>query len=282
MRYLFVRSVCMACLAVLAGTTRAEAGKPLNFGVVNQRSVALTAQSWNPILSYVGKKVGIPLVLKMGKTAPETTSMTERGEHTFAYTNHMFTPARDKVGYKVILRIQGAPIHGVIVVREDSTARSLKDLKGMAIAFPSREAFVGYWLPRDHLIKDGIAVKEVFAGNQEGAMSQLSFGKVAAAAVNKKILDKYAQREDFRYRVIWTSDPYLDIPVMVHPSVSPKLVEAVREAFIGMGVDPEGQKALLASATALESRQPWSFIRAEDREYDNYRRFYRNTVVKGD
>ena len=282
MRCTFIRVLSLAFLAGVVGTAQAEEGKPHNFGVINQRSVALTAQSWNPILVYVGKKAGVPLVLKMGKTAPETTAMTERGEHAFAYTNHMFTPERDKVGYKVILRMSGAPIHGAIVVREDSPVRSVRDLKGMTVAFPSREAFVGYWLPMDQLIKGGIEVKEVFAGNQEGAMSQLQFGKVAAAAVNKKLLEKYAQREDFRYRVIWTSDPYLDIPIMAHPSVSPRLVEAVREAFVGMARDPEGQKALRASADALESRQSWSFLRAEDKDYDNYRRFFRNTVVKGD
>jgi phosphonate transport system substrate-binding protein len=282
MRCTIIRVLSLAFLAGVVGTARAEDGKPLTFGVINQRSVALTALSWNPILVYVGKKVGVPLVLKMGKTAPETTAMTERGEHAFAYSNHMFTPERDKVGYKVILRMAGAPIHGAIVVREDSPARGLRDLKGMTVAFPSRDAFAGYRLPMDQLLKDGIEVKEVFAGNQEGAMSQLQFGKVAAAAVNRKLLERYAQREDFRYRVIWTSDPYLDIPIMAHPSVSPRLVEAVREAFVGMARDPEGQKALRASADALESKQLWSFVRAEDRDYDNYRRFCRNTVVKGD
>ncbi|OYY95589.1 MAG: hypothetical protein B7Y41_03565 [Hydrogenophilales bacterium 28-61-23] len=278
----FTRRCVAASLAFFALAAQADEGKPLNFGVINQRSVALTAQSWNPILAYVGRKAGATLHLKMGKTAPETTAMTERGEHAFAYTNHMFTPERDKIGYKVILRMSGAPIHGAIVVREDSPARSLKDLKGAAVAFPSRDAFVGYWLPMDQLIKGGVEVQEVFAGNQEGAMSQLQFGKVAAAAVNKKLLEKYAQREDFRFRAIWISDPYLDIPVMAHPSMPAKLVEAVREAFIGMHKDPEGRKALQASADALESKQLWSFVRAEDGDYDNYRRFYRNAAVKGD
>lgn len=269
-------------LGLLAPGVRAQADKPLNFGVINQRSVSLTAQSWNPILSYVGRKVGAPLVLKMGKTAPETTAMTVRGEHAFAYTNHMFTPERDRIGYKAILRMQGDPIHGAIVVRDDSPIRSVADLKDMAVAFPSREAFVGYWLPMDHLLKSGIQVREVFAGNQEGAMSQLQFGQVAAAAVNRKLLGKYAQREDFRYRVIWLSEAYFDIPVMAHPGMPPALVAAVREAFIGMGQDPEGRKALLASAEALDSKELWSFVPAEDKDYDNYRRFYRTTVVKGD
>lgn len=264
------------------GGAHAQAEAPLGFGVINQRSVPLTAQSWNPILSYVGKKVGVPLVLKMGKTAPETTAMTVRGEHAFAYTNHMFTAERDRIGYKVILRMKGEPIHGTIVVRDDSPIRSVADLKGAKVAFPSKEAFVGYWLPMDHLVKSGVQVNEVFAGNQEGAMSQLQFGEVAAAAVNRKLLSRYAQREDFRYRVIWTSEPYLDIPVMAHPSLPPRLVEAVRAAFIGMEQDPEGRRALQASADALGSRELWGFVRADDGEYENYRRFYRTTTVKGD
>lgn len=273
--------LCIILELPFSSRVLADDVKPLYFGVINQRSISLTAQSWNPILSYVGKKVGVPLVLKIGKTASETTDMTERGEHAFAYTNHMFTPERDKIGYRAILRIQGDPIHGVIVVHEKSPVRSIQDLKGMPVAFPSRDAFVGYWLPMDFLIKSGITVKESFAGNQEGAMSQLQFGHTAAA-VNKKLLDQYSTREDVRFRVIWTSEPYLDIPVMVHPSVPMKLVEAVREAFIGMSQDPEGLKALQASSDALKTPRVWNFIRAEDRDYENYRRFYRETVVKGE
>ena len=272
----------VASLGVCASAVGAEPGKPLSFGVINQRSISLTAQSWNPILTYVGKKVGTPVALKMGKTAPDTTAMTVRGEHAFAYTNHTFTPERDRIGYKAILRMQGDPIHGAIVVRDDSPIRSVADLKNRTVAFPSREAFVGYWLPMDHLLKSGVQVNEAFSGNQEGAMSQLQFGQVAAAAVNRKLLAKYAQREDFRYRVIWLSEPYFDIPVMAHPDMPPQLVAAVREAFIGMGQDPEGRQALQASAEALGTKELWSFVPADDKDYDNYRRFFRTTVVKGD
>ncbi|MFN3751227.1 MAG: phosphate/phosphite/phosphonate ABC transporter substrate-binding protein [Thiobacillus sp.] len=278
--HLFILAMTLGWTPATGAHAQAEA--PLGFGVINQRSVTLTAQSWNPILNYVGEKVSVPLVLKMGRTAPETTAMTVRGEHAFAYTNHMFTTERDRVGYKAILRMQGEPIHGVIVVRDDSPVRSVADLKGARVAFPSKEAFVGYWLPMDHLLKSGVRVQEVFAGNQEGAMSQLQFGEVAAAAVNRKLLSRYAQREDFRYRVIWTSDSYLDIPIMAHPSLPPRLVEVVRAAFIGMAQDPAGRRALQASADALGSQEVWRFVRAEDAEYDNYRRFYRTTVVKGE
>lgn len=259
----------------------AEVDKPLYFGVINQRSVSLTAQTWNPILAYVSKKTGIPLVLKIGKTAPETTEMTARGEHAFAYTNHMFTPERNRIGYHAILRMQGDPIHSVIVVRIDSPMRKIENLVNAKVAFPSHEAFLGYWVPMDHLLKSGIQVKQIFAGNQEGAIAQLQHGQVAAAAVNSKILIKYARREDFQYHVIWTSEPFLDIPVMAHPDIPSKVVETIRQAFLGMSQDPEGIQALQDSAATVEQNSPWSFMSVNDKDYDNYRNFYQSTVIRG-
>lgn len=267
-------------LAVAAMAVRSQQPETLSFGVINLRSVNLTAASWNPILAYVSKKAGVKLALKIGKTAPETTAMTERGEHAFAYTNHLFTPERDKLGYKAILRIKGPAARGVIVVRDDSDICGEKDLDGRVVAFPSHEAFLAYLVPIDYLKNSGIAVKEVFAGNQEGAMAQLQVGQVAAAGLNKALLAEYTRRQDFAYRVIWTSEPYSDIPIMVHPAVPPAVVEAVRRAFLGMAHDAEGRKALAASAHAIQLDRPWSFVAASDSDYDKHRQWYRKTATR--
>jgi phosphonate transport system substrate-binding protein len=267
----------------IAGQTYASTGgqaQPLDFGVVNQRSVALTAQSWNPILQYVSRKTGVPLRLKIGRTAPETTAMTERGEHAFAFTNHMFTPERDRMGYKVILRMAGEPIRGVLVVRDDGPIRSLEQIRDKPVAFPSTEAFVSYKVIMDHLKRHGIEVHASMHGNQEAAMSQLQFGQVAAAGVNMKVFKDYLDREDVRYRVLWTSEPYHDMAIMAHPALPADTVAKISDALAEMHRDPEGIKALLESAAALSLKKPWSFVPASDRDYDNYRSFYRNTVLR--
>jgi hypothetical protein len=78
------------------GAVPAPAGAsepPLDFGVLNQRSIALSAQYWNPILRYVSRQSGVPLQLKMGKTAPETDAMTLRGEFAFVYTTSCSRPS---------------------------------------------------------------------------------------------------------------------------------------------------------------------------------------------
>jgi phosphonate transport system substrate-binding protein len=44
--------------------------------------------------------------------------------------------------------------------------------------------------------------------------------------------------------------------------------------------DPEGRKVLEAGAELLKSTGELGFVVAEDRDYDNYRKFYRTTQVK--
>ncbi len=275
-RYLTILFIFILCLF----ENLAFAGEPLSFYVLNQRSVTLTAEYWNPILRYVSTRSNVPLRLKIGRTAPETTRMTvEEGNAAFAYTNQLFTPARDRLEWRAIARPVGKHIHGAIVVREDSRLTILAQLSNKEVGFPSPEAFVGYWLPMDALLKAGIRVTPLFGGNQEGVMGQLKTGRIAAAGVNAEIMADYATREKLRYHTIWKSEAYLNLPIMAHPRVSRNTVKAVREAFIQMARDEEGKKILQAAANLIGANGETGFVAADDQKYDNYRRFYRGTVL---
>jgi len=79
---------------------------------------------------------------------------------------------------------------------------------------------------------------------------------------------------------LWTSELYQDLCLMAHPKVPPEKVAAVKAAFIGMAADPEGRKILEMSAELLKVTGDLGFVAAENRDYDNYRRFYKTTQVK--
>jgi len=254
--------------------------KPYTFNVLNQRSIALTAQYWNPILTHVSKKSGVPLELKLAKTAQEGNAIAEKYGYDFLYTNHFFTPERDRLGYKVILRPAGPGIRSQIVVPEDSSIQNLQDLGGKDVAFVSPDAFAGYWLPMDALLKSKVRINVVFTGNQEASSAQLRVNKVAAAGVNSSVLARYARRESFQYRALWTSEIYQDLCIMASPKVPADKVAAVRAAFISMLKDPEGRQVLEAGADLLKSTDDLGFVAAENKDYDNYRKFYRTTQVK--
>jgi len=241
--------------------------RPLAFGVLNQQSPVLTAERWNPILHYLTRVTGIPLQLKMGRTVEETDAMMGRGEFDLAYTNHNFQSEYDGV-YKVIARWGGEPIRGVVAVPDDSPLRELADLRGRRIAYPSRDAFVAYAVPKVALDSAGIRAEAVFTGNQEGALAQLRARRVDAAAVNSRFLQQYAEREGLHHRLLYQSEPFAELPVIVHPRVPKEQAEALRRALIGMRLDPQ-------AAPLLQKLKFAGFEAAAERDYDNVRRIYR-------
>ncbi len=258
----------------------AAADRTYAFYVLHQRTVSLTAQYWNPIMTHVSKKSGVPLELKLAKTAHQGNANAEAGMYDFQYTNHFFTPDRDRLGWKVIARPAGPGIRSQIVVPEDSPIQTLHDLNGKDVGFVTPDGFTGYWLPYDALLRAKVKVNVVFTGNQEASSAQLRVNKIAAAGVNSSVMARYGRRESFAYRALWTSEVYQDLCIMANPKVPADKVAAVRAALIGMVNDAEGRKVLEAGAELLKSTGELGFVAADDRDYDNYRRFYKTTQVK--
>ena len=280
MRRTIIKSAMLMAAACALHSTEAAAQQAYGFYVLHQRTVSLTAQYWNPILTYVSRKSGVPLELKLAKTAQEGNANAEAGAYAFLYTNHFFTPERDRLGYKVIARPAGPGIRSQIVVPVDSPIQSLQDLQGKEVAFVSRDGFTGYWLPLDALLRSKVDVNVVFTGNQEASSAQLRVNKVAAAGVNSSVMARYGRRESFEYRALWTSEIYQDLCIMANPKISADKVAAVKAALIGMASDPDGHKILEAGADLLKSNGDLGFVAADNRDYDNYRKFYRTTQVK--
>lgn len=272
-------TILAAALAVSAPGAAAQQNT-YSFYVLNQRSVALAAQYWNPIMTYVSKKSGVPLELKLAKTAQEGNAIAERFGYDFQYTNHFFTPERDRLGWKVIARPAGPGIRSQIVVPEESPIQTLQDLNGKDVGFVSPDGFTGYWVPYDGLLRARVKVNVVFTGNQEASFAQLKVYKIAAAGVNSSVMARYARRESFKYRALWTSEIYHDLCIMASPRVPTHEVAAVRAALIDMVNDAEGLKVLEAGAELLKSNSELGFVAAKDGEYDNYRKFFKTTQVK--
>jgi phosphonate transport system substrate-binding protein len=252
-----------------------------SFGPVTQRSPVLTAQYWNPVLDYVSRRAGVTLTLKVAATGDQSSDATVRGEYDFVYSNHQFKPSAAAQGYSVILRPRAPEISGQIVTLEESSIRTLQDLQGKTVGFANSQAFAGYTVPMDQLLRQRIVVHPVFGGSQEGIMAQLMAGSVIAAGVNGAIMRDFASRENLSYRILWRSRSYPDLAISVHPRVPANVVNRVRKAFAGMAADAEGLAILEASAMLIKQNPPYGFLPATQRDYQGYLDFYRNSVFKG-
>ena len=264
-------------VAQVPGTAAAgTADKPYNFSPVNQHSLELTAEYWNPILKYVSDKSGVLLNLRVGRTSAETTAKVLAGESDFSFTNHLFSPERVKLGWTVFGRRQAPSVYGQIIVLADSPITSLAGLADRDVAFPGPEALVAYKTTFGQLLEQKIAAKPVFAGNLDGAFSQLVAGRVSAMGSNSQMTDEFAVREGRKFRVLWSSPAFNDLALMASPRMPRPQVQAVAKAFMGMHLEAEGQKILAAAAKTVKAKQPVVFVAASDEDYASYRDFYRN------
>lgn len=261
--------------------TNVSADGAYSFGPVTQRSPSLTAQYWNPILDYVSRRSGVKLELQMESTGDRSSDATVKGEYDFIYSNHQFKPSAAIQGYSVILRPRAEDISAEIVTLEDSPIKSLKDLTGLTVGFASPQAFMGYTVPMDQLMRLEIQVVPVFGGSQQGIMGQLKSGNVIAAGVNSTVMREFARRENLRYRTLWQSPPYHDLAISAHPRVPAKDIDAVRKAFAGMAEESEGRRVLEASAKVINQKPPYGFYPATQKDYQAYLDFYRHSVFRG-
>jgi len=246
-----------------------------NFSPVNQYNLELMATYWNPILDYVSRESGVPLNLRLGRTSAETTAFVVSGESDFAFTNHLFAPDRAKLGWKVFARRDAPPVRGQIAVLALSPIKTLADLEGKTMAFPGPEALVAYKVTLAHLSEKKINVTSVFAGNHDGAFSQMLARRADAMGANSQLVAEYADREDRKFRVLWSSPLFNDLALMASPRVPKAKVQAVAKAFLGMHKNPVGQQVLAVAANSAQAKIPLSFVASTDADYAAYRDFYR-------
>lgn len=245
-----------------------------NFSPVNQFGIQLTAAYWNPIIAYVSEKSGVKLNLKIGRTSADTTSYVLAKEVEFVFSNHLFSPQREQLGWKVFGRRQTPALQGQIVVPADSPITDLAQLQGKEVAFAGPEAFVIYKVPYAQLLSRKIDVKVVFAGNQDAAFVQLFSGKVAAAGGNSQLVEGYTRRESKKFRVLWSSEPFQDLALMASGKVPEKEVNAVAQAFFQMAQDPMGKEILHRASKEVGLPNDAYFVPASGADYASYRRFF--------
>ena len=277
-----MHTLTKAGLLLLACTLSACAAaqpRSYNFSPVNQYNLKVSAGFWNPIVRYVSNRSGVRLNLKLGRTSADTTSYVLAREVDFAFTNHLFSPEREKMGWTVFGRRDGAAVRAQIVVPAGSTVKDLAGLAGATIVFPGPEALVAYKVPYAELLRLKVPVNIVFAGNQDGAFTQLFAGTARASGANSQLVQNYSGREHKSFRVLWSSTPFNDLALMASPRVAPEDLRAVAQAFLGMRQDPEGRRILDAAAALVHEPRPLGFVAASDDDYASYRAFYAGAPV---
>ncbi len=271
-------SMVLAAMTLISIAALA-AEKTYRFSPVNQWDITKTASYWNPIVQYVEDKSGVRLELKIGRTSADTTSYVLAREVEFVFSNHLFSPEREALGWKVFGRRNVPQLYGQIAVPEDSPIHKLEELQDKTVVFAGPEAFIGYKVTYAELLARGIRVQTDFGGNQNAAFVQMFSGKADATGSNSMLIEGYAKRENKKFRILWTSASYHDLALMASSKVPEQDVRAVAQALFGMYTDPVGREILHKVSETVGLSDDAYFVPATVADYASYRQFYQTAPI---
>lgn len=221
----------------------AQVDKPVvSFGVIPRYNPMIMYQSYQPLMDYLTEHTPYRFELKLSRDYTEAIAFLREGDTPIASLGDVtFTEARRSFGAVPILKPlsdQGEPFYrSIIVVRDDSSLRTLADLRGRSFAFGDPHSTSGNLIPRYFLFRNGITLFDL--GHYENLDSHDAVakavlkGKYEAGAVKDVVARRYREHG---LRFLALSDPIPAVPIVVRSDAPPELVEAVRNALLA--IDP--------------------------------------------
>lgn len=222
----------------------ATATKTYTISVVPQYNVVQLHTEWAPLVARISRESGIPLQLVLAKTIPQFESAVLAGEPDFAFMNpYHAVMAKRAQSYIPVLRDAKA-LKGILVVRNDSAVKNIKELDGKPIGFPAPNAFGASLYMRALLTAEPITFQSQFLTTHGNVYRSVLNSSVAAGGgVNTTFNDEPPEVRS-QLRVLYQTPESASHPLVAHPRVPAEVVKAVTDAFLHLSKDSEGQRML--------------------------------------
>jgi phosphonate transport system substrate-binding protein len=273
MKYRILRKICELSLLFLFSLQFSQADTAtepvlLKFGVVPQQAASKLAQSWSPILEYLTRETGYQLVFSTAPDIPTFESRLLEGEYDLAYMNpYHYVLYSINPGYRAFAHQKDKQLKGIIVVAKDSPLKSLKDLSGEVLAFPSPAAFAASLLPRANLKQQQVEFKPKYVGSHDSVYRTVAKGLYAAGGGIQRTFNALDSAIRDQLKILWVLPGYTPHAIAAHPRVPATIVNAIAQKMYTMDQTVEGKMLLspiLFSAIEEAVDSDWDDVRFLD------------------
>ena len=218
---------------------RQRPGRPIRVSVVPQRPPAETFAVWTPLLQQLGQVSKQCFVLRVAPTIPTFEAELRSGRADCVYMNpyHAVLAQRWR-GYIPLVRDGSKPLRGLLVVRKDSPIKTIRELNGQAVAFPSPNAFAATLLPRVLLARQGITIQPVFENTHSNVYRSVALGMLPAGGGINNTLRRERPELREELRVLWQTPPFPSHPFACLPSLAQARREALQAGFLTLATNP--------------------------------------------
>lgn len=222
----------------------AAAAPRFSVAVVPQFPAAELYKAWAPLLERVGKQAGHCYDLVLNKSIPEFEDLVLKGIPDFAFMNpYHQVMAHARQGYRPLVA-DSTPLTGILVVRQDSSVKSMRELNGKTLAFPAPNAFAASLLMRAILARDGIAIQPDYVKTHNNVYRTVVQGTHSAGGGVNNTLEREPDALRQQLRVLYETPGFSPHPLSAHPRVSAGVAGALQKAVLGLQSTPEGRTML--------------------------------------
>ena len=160
---------------------------------------------------------------------------------------------------------RGAPTYNSIVVTHvGGPVTTLADIRGKDFGFGDQASTSSHLIPRALLLKNGLDASKdyppVYLGTHDAVARAVQNGQVPAGALSKAIFEVLLERKTIdgdKVRVIATSAPIPNYPMVLQGNLAPELKDGIRRAFLE-----------LKDAEVLKAFRVQGFAATDDKAYD--------------
>lgn len=279
-RRLFLQSlgVGVACAGYrsLQATTASPA---LTVGILPRRNVTTTHRLFQPLLKYLGQRLGRRVELLTARDFAQFWSAFRQQRFDLVHCNqYHYILGHRLFGYEAILRNQEfgeSALAGALVVRRERGFQEIADLRNRTVLFGGGpRAMQSYiaptWLLRQAGLQPG-EYQERIAVNPPNAAISTYLGRADAAGIGDVVirLDAVKQVIDVtRLHYLARTEPMAHLPWAVHPRLDPETRDSIQSLLAGLHQDPAGQ-------TLLDTARLSGLVATLDSDYDPHRQMVR-------
>jgi phosphonate transport system substrate-binding protein len=228
------------------------------------------------LLDYIGEKLGKYVDFVDREDYAEINRLLKSGNIDVAFVcGGPYVDGHEDFGLELLVApvINGKTVYySYIIVNRNSDIKEIEDLRGKIFAFTDPLSNTGELVPTYMLSKmnetpDTFFKKCVFTYAHDRSIEAVAQKLVDGAAVDSLIweyLNKVNPKLTSETRIIKRSPPYGIPPVVVRPDLDPELKKRIKDIFLNIHRDKEGQKI-------LEGMMIEKFVQIDDSAYDSIR-----------
>lgn len=190
----------------------------IRMGVVPLEAPAEMFRRFTPLAEYLGRELRMRVDLKVAQDYTSAVRDLGSGETQLCYMTPLtYIQAHMASDAELLVKAlrDGRPYHhAVIVTKEDSAIKSLKDLRGRSFAFGDINSTSGHIVPRAMLLEEGVELKDLtrhrFLGHHDDVVKEVLKGEFDAGCVRESLAEKFKD-EGLRFLKVSREIPEFNI-----------------------------------------------------------------------